>query len=80
MLFYTDDNGTNVTNTLDIQPTRLRELEGVEDDAQRILAVCREHTVQLTNTRLDLPSAPPHVLEPNLWMANAPGSTLYTRS
>jgi hypothetical protein len=27
--------------------------------------------------RLDLPSAPPHILPPNLWWANKPGSTLF---
>jgi len=77
VLFYTDDNGTYVTNTRDSQPTRVRELNEIEDDAERIMAVCRQHTVQLSNTRLDLPSAPGHMLDPNLWMANAPGSTLF---
>jgi hypothetical protein len=37
----------------------------------------RANTVQLSGRRLDLPAAPPHMLEPNLWMANAPGSTLF---
>jgi hypothetical protein len=77
VLFFTDDNGTYVTNTRDVQPTRLKELETIADDAERIMAVCREQTVQLSDKRLDLPSAPPHMLEPNLWMANAPGSTLF---
>lgn len=77
VLFYTDDNGTYLTNTRDIQPSRVRELNNIEDDAERIMAVCREHTVQLTDKRLDLPPAPKHMLEPNLWMANAPGSTLF---
>ncbi len=39
--------------------------------------VCREHTAQLTNRRLDLPPEPPYTLEHNLWVANAPGSTLF---
>jgi hypothetical protein len=77
VLFYTDDNGTYFTNTRDIEPRRVRELDDVEDDTERILAVCREHTVRLADTRLDLPPAPPHMIEPNLWMANAPGSTLF---
>jgi hypothetical protein len=77
VLFYTDDSGTYLTNTRDVQPTRMRELERIEDDAERIMAVCREHTVQLSNTRLDLPAAPGHMLDPNFWMANAPGSVLF---
>jgi len=76
VLFYTDDNGIYLTNLRDIQPTRLREFVG-EDDAERILALCRQHTVTLRNERLDLPQQPPHVMEHNLWVANAPGSTLF---
>jgi hypothetical protein len=41
------------------------------------MAVCRENTTKLSDARLDLPAEPPHMLEPNLWMANAPGSTLF---
>jgi hypothetical protein len=77
VLFYTDDDGTYVTDTRDVQPDRIRELNDIEDDAEQVLAVCREHTVRLTDARLDLPAAPPHMIEPNLWMANAPGSTLF---
>ena len=77
VLFWTDDDGTYLTNTRDVRPERLQELGEMEDDAERILAVCREHTVRLSDSRLDLPAAPPHMLEPNLWMANAPGSTLF---
>ena len=54
MLFYTDDRGIYLANTRDTQPTRLREFQG-EGDAERILAVCREHTVTLRNERLDIP-------------------------
>jgi hypothetical protein len=52
VLFYTDDKGVYLTNTRDSQPSRLRELNQIEDDAERILAVCREHTMQLSNRRL----------------------------
>jgi hypothetical protein len=77
VLFHTDDSGTWLTNTRDVQPSRMRELDDVDDDVDRILAVCRDHTVRLGETRLDLPPAPGHMLEPNFWMANAPGSTLF---
>jgi hypothetical protein len=76
-LFYTDDDGCYVTRTRDIEPSRLRELDAIEDDAQRVLAVCRESTDKIRDDRLDLPAQPPHMLPPNLWMANAPGSTLF---
>jgi hypothetical protein len=77
VLFFTDDSGTYLTNTRDARPTRVRELQEPLEDTDRILRTCREHTVQLSNHRLDLPSAPPHMIDPNLWMANTPGSTLF---
>ena len=77
-LLYTDDNGTYITNTRDIQPTDISEAgDNLSDAAERIISVCRENTTRLSDTRLDLPTEPPHMLEPNLWMANAPGSTLF---
>jgi hypothetical protein len=75
-LFYTDDHGTYFTNLRDTKPTRLREFED-EGDVERILAACRQHTVTIGNERLDLPQKPPHIMEHNLWVANAPGSTLF---
>lgn len=44
---------------------------------ERLLEVCRQHTIRIRDARLDLPSEPPHVLPPNLWWANKPGSTLF---
>jgi hypothetical protein len=76
ILFYTDDDGTYVTNTRDVVPTGPEEPMTVEDQVERAIAVCEDHTVQLTTERLDLPSTPGHMLDPNLWMANAPGSML----
>jgi hypothetical protein len=78
VLFFTDDSGTYLTNTRDATPTRMQELgDGVDDGADHVLAACREHTIRLSGERLDLPARPPHMLPPNLWMANAPGSTLF---
>lgn len=77
VLFYTDDDGTYVTNTRDVKPSRLRERNEIEDDTERILALCRAHTQQLSDARLNLPPAPGHMLEPNHWWANQPGSTLF---
>jgi hypothetical protein len=77
-MLYTDDNGTYITNTRDIQPSGVSELgDDLKAAAENIIAVCRENTTRLSGSRLDLPAEPPHMLEPNLWMANAPGSTLF---
>ena len=77
-MLYTDDNGTYLTNTRDSQPSDISEnASDLREVANRIIAVCRENTVKLSGSRLDLPAAPPHMLEPNLWMANQPGSTLF---
>lgn len=78
MLFATDDSGTYLTNTRDLLPVRPLEATGNRDDAfEAMVETVRTHTEQLSERRLDLPAAPPHMLEPNLWMANAPGSTLF---
>lgn len=77
VLLFTDDEGTYLTDTRDRRPGGVSELDGGVDAAERIVRVCREHTTKLSDQRLDLPEAPPHMLEPNLWMANASGSTLF---
>jgi hypothetical protein len=76
-LFHTSDDGTYLTNTRDVQPGSVREFDGEVDAAERIISVCREHTVRLSDRRLDVPPTSTHFLEPNLWMANAPGSTMF---
>ncbi len=76
-LFYTDDHGVYFTNLRDTQPTQVREFEGETDGVERILTACRQHTVKLSDQRLDLPQKPPYTMEHNLWVANAPGSTLF---
>ncbi len=75
-LLYTDDHGIYFCNLRDTPPTRQREYQN-EGDAERILATCREHTVTLRNGRLEIARKPPHIMEHNLWVANAPGSTLF---
>jgi hypothetical protein len=75
-LFFTDDDGCYCTRTRDVMPQRMRELDG-EDALQRMLEACRENTTRICDGRLDLPTEPPHVLPPNLWWANQPGSTLF---
>jgi hypothetical protein len=77
VLFSTDDAGTYLTNTRDGVPDGVREFAGDVDSARAILDRCRTSTTELSRSRLDLPARPPHMLPPNLWMANAPGSSLF---
>jgi hypothetical protein len=76
-LFFTDDSGCYCTRTRDVRPTRMREYDDEVDGLEQLLGVCRESTVRIRDGRLDLPSEPPHVLPPNLWWANRPGSTVF---
>ena len=77
VLFTTDDSGTYLTNTRDTPPPEPESGTRDGKDMATIVAATRACTVKLSDGRLDLPAAPPHMLEPNLWMANAPGSTLF---
>ena len=78
VLFATDDTGTYLTNTRDVRPPQAAGGTGSREDAlDALVETVRAHTVRLSDRRLDLPAATPHMLEPNLWMANAPGSTLF---
>ncbi len=76
-MFYTDDKGCYCTRTRDVEPQAMQELKGEENDLDRIISVCRENTIRIKEGRLDLPSSPPHILPPNLWWANKPGSTIF---
>jgi hypothetical protein len=76
-LFFSDDTGCYCTRTRDVQPGLMQALDGAEDALDRVVSVCRGHTVRIGESRIDLPSSPPHILPPNLWWANKPGSTLF---
>ena len=76
-LYFTDDEGCYCTKTRDVLPGSMQELQRGDDGLDQILAVCRDHTTRIRDGRLDLPSVPPHVLPPNLWWVNKPGSTLF---
>ena len=78
VLFATDDSGTYLTNTRDALPDRAPDAPLDRDGAlDAMVESARAHTVKLSSHRLDLPAAAPHMLPPNFWMANAPGSTLF---
>jgi hypothetical protein len=75
-LFFTDDDGCYLTRTRDVLPALMQEASGVSG-LEGVLEVVRSATIRVKDGRLDVPSAPPHVLPPNLWWANKPGSTLF---
>ena len=75
-LFYTDDNGVYLLRTRDTPPTRVQELEGM-DDIERVLAMCRQAVVKIGDQRLTVPREMPHTMAHNVWNANLPGSTLF---
>jgi hypothetical protein len=76
-LFFSDDTGCYCTRTRDVQPGMMKELAGGEAALERVVEVCRQSTVRIREARIDLPSSPPHILPPNLWWANKPGTTLF---
>jgi hypothetical protein len=76
-LFFTDDTGCYCTHTRDVTPARMRTATGTAEALERLLEICRANTTRVRDSRLDLPSVPPHILPPNLWWTNTPGSTLF---
>jgi len=76
-LFFTDDEGCYVTRTRDVLPELTQEVGAGPVGVDRIVEVCRAATSRIKDGRLDIPAAPPHVLPPNLWWANQPGSTVF---
>jgi hypothetical protein len=76
-LFFTDDEGCYCTRTRDIQAGLMQVMAEGEDSLEQVIEVCRQNTIRIKDGRIDLPSEPPHILPPNLWWANKPGSTLF---
>jgi hypothetical protein len=77
VLFSTDDEGTYLTNTRDHRPSPLHDHSGDAETVDQVLDVVRACTTKLSDERLDLPRESPHMLPPNVWMANSPGSTMF---
>jgi hypothetical protein len=76
-LFFSDDDGCYLTRTRDIQPSLMPHVDQSFDALDPILETARTATTRVRQGRLDVPSTPPHILPPNLWWANKPGSTLF---
>lgn len=76
-LFFTDDTGCYLTRTRDLRPPETHAHDDGSDALDGLVELCRSATTRVRDERLDVPSAPPHILPPNLWWANTPGSTLF---
>lgn len=76
-IFFTDDEGCYCTLTRDTKPKDMQSAHDNPGALQHIIKICKDQTTQIKKGRLDLPSEPPHILPPNLWWANKPGSTLF---
>lgn len=72
-LLWTDDSGSYITQLRDLSPDDQREFREI-DDLDRLLAKLERHIVKLSDQRVTLPKAFPHIEAHNWWVANQPGS------
>lgn len=74
-LIYTNDSGTYIVRTRDIEPVA----PGLDkrERLQAVMAQIQRATQQLLPHRVEVPRQPPHYSEHNLWNANVPGSTVF---
>lgn len=75
-LIVSDDAGTFITRFRDLDPSRVRELQGAADLPELIRRV-GAHCVRLAEGRVALPAAEPHIDAHNRWNVNQPGATLF---
>jgi len=76
-LFFWNDEGTYVMKLHDITPKKMLELQTMEDDGAKVLAVHREHAVQLFDGRPQYPLTYPTMLPFNQTISDIPGSTIF---
>jgi hypothetical protein len=75
-LIVTDDAGTFITSFRDLDPMRLQELQAASDLGE-LLRRADMHCSRLSDGRVQLPAATPHMDAHNFWNANRPGTTLF---
>ena len=75
-LFFTNDQGVFVIDAAGASANKPREIE-TADDRQNILALYRDHRIQLQPARLPIPRRVPPMCGHNLWDSNMAGSTLF---
>ncbi|MBI4519077.1 MAG: hypothetical protein HY699_25080 [Deltaproteobacteria bacterium] len=75
-LFYTNDEGLYFLNLREVQPEHMREFDD-KSDRDKMIEFVRQHRVELSKERLDLPRNTTAIMSFNLWNVNMPGSTLF---
>ena len=76
-VFFTDDRGTYVFATRDAPAlAEPRAADSAADNLRAFLDAHRSRVRKLSDRRLDVPAARPHVAGHNTWCANRPGSLL----
>jgi hypothetical protein len=75
-LIVSDESGTFITRFRDLDPARLREVQDATD-LGGLVARVNEHCIRLSDNRVELPAAAPHISAHNHWNANRPGTTLF---
>jgi hypothetical protein len=75
-LFYTDDTGVYFVPTRDAPALGERDAQG-RMDLKALLEAHRARIRKLSDKRLEVPRAPPHMEGHNTWVANQTGTTLF---
>jgi len=75
-LIVSDDSGTFITRFRDLDPTGGRAIRAASD-LETFVARVGEHCLRLSDYRVELPAAAPHISAHTLWNANRPGTTLF---
>lgn len=75
-LFFTNDHGVFLYQADKAKMSKMKEYEST-DDRKKVWSFFEDHTVKLSDKRLDMPQAEPGLFAHNHWVTNRPGSTLF---
>lgn len=75
-MLVADDSGVWITRLRDVNPRALQEYTH-PDDLFDLAARVDASLVKVSDRRLDIPPAWPHISAHNRWVANQPGTTLF---
>jgi len=76
VLFYSDDKGLFMVDLRGVRPEKMN-MYREPDDMELQLSIIKEHTVKLSDARLDIPNVQPVMFASNMWSVNKPGATLF---
>ena len=75
MTFFTDDEGTYFVDTRDA-PAFDEDSDGEERGWKGVVEALKAYVEKLHDSRLEIPSEPPHIEPHNTWVVNQPGTLL----